>query len=138
LRARIPRLYEPAKSDLCYATTNRQMALRAIANRCEAIIVVGGANSSNSRRLVEVARAAGCPKTALVQDVAGLELSFFEGVTTLGVTAGASTPEILVQEVIEYLDESFSIDLDEIVTTTEDTHFNLPRFPERKVRRAGQ
>jgi 4-hydroxy-3-methylbut-2-enyl diphosphate reductase len=114
------------------------MALRAIANRCEAIIVVGGANSSNSRRLVEVARAAGCPKTALVQDVAGLELSFFEGVTTLGVTAGASTPEILVQEVIEYLDESFSIDLDEIVTTTEDTHFNLPRFPERKVRRAGQ
>ena len=130
LRHVIPRLFEPSKSDLCYATTNRQMALRAIASRCDAAIVVGGANSSNSRRLVEVARSAGCPKAILVETAAELESSFFDGVNTLGVTAGASTPETLVRDVIDHLAKHFTIELEEVVSTIEDTHFNLPRFPD--------
>jgi 4-hydroxy-3-methylbut-2-enyl diphosphate reductase len=129
LRARIPRLHEPSKSDLCYATTNRQAAVRAIAHRCEAVVVIGGANSSNSRRLVEVARNAGCTKAVLVQDAGGLELSFLDGVNTLGLTSGASTPEVLVQELIARLAARFAINVKEIVSVTEDTHFKLPRFP---------
>ena len=136
LRRRIPRLYEPSKSDLCYATTNRQMAVRAIAKRCEAIVVVGGAHSSNSRRLVEVARIAGCPKSVLVETAAELELSFLAGITRLGVTAGASTPEILIRELIEYLAAHFAIDVEEIVTATEGTHFNLPWLPQPEANHA--
>ena len=128
LRARIPRLHEPPRSDLCYATTNRQMAVRAIANRCDAIVVVGGANSSNSRRLVEVARIAVCPKAVLVQNAGGLPPSFLNRVTTLGLTAGASTPEVSVQEILQSLARRFTVTVEEIVTTAEGTHFNLPRF----------
>jgi 4-hydroxy-3-methylbut-2-enyl diphosphate reductase len=138
LRARIPRLYEPSKSDLCYATTNRQMAVRAIASRCEAIVVVGGTNSSNSRRLVEMARIAGCPKAVLVETSSGLDASFLKGVATLGVTSGASTPEVLVQELIGDLAARFAINVEEIVTATEGIHFSLPRFPVRAASRARQ
>jgi len=78
LRRRIPRLHEPDKSDLCYATTNRQMAVRAIASRCEAIVVIGGAHSANSHRLVEIARIAGCPKAVLVETSSGLDAALKE------------------------------------------------------------
>jgi 4-hydroxy-3-methylbut-2-enyl diphosphate reductase len=138
LRARIPRLYEPSKSDLCYATTNRQMAVRGIASRCDAIVVIGGAHSANSRRLVEMARIAGCPKAVLVETASELEASFLEGVATLGVTSGASTPEILVQELIGDLAARFAINVEEIVTATEGIHFSLPRFPVRAASRARQ
>ena len=131
LRRRIPRLHEPDKSDLCYATTNRQMAVRAIASRCEAIVVIGGAHSANSRRLVEIARIAGCPKAVLVETSSGLDAAFLKGVATLGVTSGASTPEVLVQELIDDLAARFAINVEEIVTATEGIHFGLPRFPER-------
>jgi 4-hydroxy-3-methylbut-2-enyl diphosphate reductase len=138
LRRRIPRLYEPDKSDLCYATTNRQMAVRTLASRCDAIVVIGGAHSANSRRLVEMARVAGCPKAVLVETASGLDASFLEGVTTLGVTSGASTPEVLVRELIDNLAARFAVDFAEIVTATEGIHFSLPRFPVRAVSRARQ
>jgi 4-hydroxy-3-methylbut-2-enyl diphosphate reductase len=138
LRRRIRTLYEPDKSDLCYATTNRQMAARGIASRCDAIVVIGGAHSANSRRLVEMARIAGCPKAVLVETASKLEASFLEGVATLGVTSGASTPEVLVQELIDDIAARFAINVEEIVTATEGTHFSLPRFLERAASRARQ
>jgi 4-hydroxy-3-methylbut-2-enyl diphosphate reductase len=136
LRDRIPRLHEPPISDICYATSNRQAALAAIAPRCDAVVVIGGANSANSRRLVETARSAGCRKAMLIGRAADLDLSFLGGVGTLGATSGASTPEILMEELIEYLSKHFDLDIEEIVSATEATRFNLPRFPERGVHAA--
>ena len=89
LRRRIPQLHEPSRADICYATTNRQVAIRAIAPRCDATIVIGGSKSSNSRRLVEIAGDAGCPKAVLIENVADLHPLFFKGVSTVGVTSGA-------------------------------------------------
>jgi 4-hydroxy-3-methylbut-2-enyl diphosphate reductase len=134
LRDRIPRLHEPPISDICYATSNRQAALAAIAPRCEAVVVIGGANSANSRRLVETARRAGCRKAILIGRAAELDLSFFSGVGTFGATSGASTPEILMEELVEHLSRHFEITIEEIVSATEATRFNLPRFPERGAR----
>jgi 4-hydroxy-3-methylbut-2-enyl diphosphate reductase len=129
LRRRIPRLHEPRKSDVCYATSNRQTALEAIVHRCDAVVVVGGTNSSNSRRLVEIARNAGCPKAILVACAAELDLSFLDGIGTLGATSGASTPEILIQDLVEYLSDHFAVSVEEVVSATEVTRFNLPHFP---------
>jgi 4-hydroxy-3-methylbut-2-enyl diphosphate reductase len=119
LRRRIARLYEPAKTDICYATTNRQRAVTAIAPRCDAVIVIGGANSSNSRRLVEIASDAGCRKAILIESADKLDPIFLNGVSTLGITSGASTPEILVTELIDHLSNQFEVGVDEVVTATE-------------------
>lgn len=130
LRDRIPWLHEPPRSDVCYATTNRQAALRAITHRCEAVVVIGGSNSSNSRRLVEIARNAGCPNAMLISRAAELDLSSLNGISTLGATSGASTPEKLMREFLDYLARHFTLNIEEIVVNTETMHFNLPHFPD--------
>src|SRR5437763_47714 len=126
LRGRIPKLHEPSKNDICYATTNRQMAVAAIAPLCDAVIVIGGSNSSNSRRLVEIACDAGCRKAILIESVDGLDPLFLNGVTTLGITSGASTPEVLVMELIQHLSNHFEVSVAEIAIATEEVRFRLP------------
>ncbi|MBU0725820.1 MAG: 4-hydroxy-3-methylbut-2-enyl diphosphate reductase [Alphaproteobacteria bacterium] len=127
LRARFPGIAAPKKEDICYATTNRQQAVKTIAARCDAIIVLGAPNSSNSKRLVEVARVAGCPKAMLLQRAEQLDWSFLEGVQRLGITAGASAPEVLVDELIEACRTRFAVTVEEVITAEEDVHFKLPR-----------
>ena len=126
LRRRISPLHEASKSDICYATTNRQRAVAAIAPRCNAVIVVGGSNSSNSRRLVEIACDAGCRKAILIERADGLDPLFLNDVSTLGITSGASTPEVLVTELIEHLSAHFELSVEEIVIATEEVQFRLP------------
>ena len=126
LRGRIPKLHEPSKNDICYATTNRQRAVAAIAPHCDAVIVIGGSNSSNSRRLVEIACDAGCRKAILIDSVEGLDPLFLKGVTTMGITSGASTPEVLVMELIQHLSDHFEVSVEEIAIATEEVRFRLP------------
>jgi 4-hydroxy-3-methylbut-2-enyl diphosphate reductase len=127
LRRRFPDIVGPRREDICYATTNRQQAVKAIAARVDAILVVGAPNSSNSMRLVEVARNVGCARAALIQRAAEIDWSFFDGVERLGLTAGASAPEILVQEVIEACRARFAVSVEQASVTREDVRFNLPR-----------
>ncbi len=127
LKRRFPKIHGPKKEDICYATTNRQQAVKAIAARCNAILVVGAANSSNSQRLVEVARKLGCGKAMLVQRAADIDWTQIEGVRALGVTAGASAPEILVEEVIAACRERYDVTLEEVTVTAENVQFKLPR-----------
>ena len=127
LRRRFPDIVGPRKDDICYATTNRQHAVKELAARADAVLVVGAPNSSNSRRLVEVALGAGCGQALLIQRARDIDWSMLAGVTTLGITAGASAPESLVQEVIDAARERFALCVEELVVTREDVHFNLPR-----------
>ncbi len=127
LKERFPAIAAPHKEDICYATTNRQEAVKAIAGRCDAMLVVGAPNSSNSMRLVEVATRAGTPKAKLVQRAADIDWDWLEGVGCLGITAGASAPEVLVREVIDALGERFDVSLEEDETCREDVRFKLPR-----------
>ena len=127
LTRRFPEVVGPRKEDICYATTNRQAAVKAIAKRAEAIIVVGAPNSSNSMRLVEVAAAAGCDRARLVQRAAEIDWSWLTGIRRLGITAGASAPEVLVQEVIAACRQRYDVAIEEVHVTNEDVHFNLPR-----------
>ena len=126
LRGRISDLHEPSKSDICYATTNRQRAVAAIAPRCDAVIVIGGSNSSNSRRLLEIACDGGCRKAILIESVEVLDALFLNGVTTLGITSGASTPEVLVIELLQHLSDHFEVSVEEIAIATEEVRFRLP------------
>jgi 4-hydroxy-3-methylbut-2-enyl diphosphate reductase len=127
LKRRFPSIRGPNKADICYATTNRQEAVQAIAPRVDALFVVGAANSSNSKRLVEVARAAGCEKAFLVADAGEIDWPALDGVATLGLTAGASAPEILVQGLIEALSERFRTHVEEVSIREEDVHFSIPK-----------
>ena len=127
LRRRFPKIHGPKKEDICYATTNRQQAVKAIAARCDAILVVGAPNSSNSQRLVEVARKLGCGKAMLVQRAADIDWTQIADVRALGVTAGASAPEILVEEVIAACRERYDVVLEEVTVTSENVQFKLPR-----------
>ena len=127
LRSRFPEIDGPKKEDICYATTNRQQAVKAIASECEAMLVVGSPNSSNSARLVEVATKAGCAYAALVQRAANIDWEELQGVTRLGITAGASAPEILVEEVVAECRRRFDVTIQEITVTREDVQFKLPR-----------
>jgi 4-hydroxy-3-methylbut-2-enyl diphosphate reductase len=127
LKQRFPGIDSPRREDICYATTNRQAAVRAITPDCDALIVIGAPNSSNSNRLVEVARAAGCTRTTMIERAAELDFSWLEGVRRLGVTAGASAPELLVQELIEVCRAHFTVTVEEAQFVTEDISFSLPR-----------
>jgi 4-hydroxy-3-methylbut-2-enyl diphosphate reductase len=127
LQRRFPAIHGPKKEDICYATTNRQQAVKAIAERCDAMLVLGAPNSSNSMRLVEVAKAAGCPRAWLVQRAADIDWSWLEGVSCLGVTAGASAPELLVQEALAACRQRFAVSIEEVSVTVENVHFKLPR-----------
>ena len=127
LKRRFPSIHGPRKEDICYATTNRQQAVKAIAEKCDLMLVIGAPNSSNSRRLVEVALVAGCANAYLVQKAAEIDWAWFDGIDTVGITSGASAPEILVQEVIGAVRDRFDITTSEVSVTTETTHFKLPR-----------
>jgi 4-hydroxy-3-methylbut-2-enyl diphosphate reductase len=127
LQARFPGISGPRKDDICYATTNRQAAVKAIAKQCDVLIVVGAPNSSNSLRLVEVAEAAGCARAVLVQRAATINWEDFEGIATLGLTASASAPEVLVTEIIDAFRSRFDVLLENVVHTEEHVTFNLPR-----------
>ena len=127
LQARFPLIVGPHKEDICYATTNRQEAVKAIAAQVERLIVVGAPNSSNSLRLVEVAERNGCPKSVLVQRSADIPWAMFDGIATLGLTAGASAPEVLVNEIVEAFRQRFDVTIREVVTRQERVAFNVPR-----------
>jgi 4-hydroxy-3-methylbut-2-enyl diphosphate reductase len=129
LRARFPRLLDPPGDDICYASQNRQNAVKAIAARCDLVLVVGSANSSNSIRLVEVAKDAGARAAYLVDDGAGLREEWFAdeaGVGTVGVTAGASAPEYAVGNLLEALARRGFSDVEEVAATVETVTFELP------------
>jgi 4-hydroxy-3-methylbut-2-enyl diphosphate reductase len=126
LRDRFPGIEGPAKEDICYATTNRQAAVKAVAARSELVIVVGAPNSSNSVRLREVAERAGAPRAVMVQRGAELDPAIADGCTTIGITAGASAPELLVQEVVDRLRERFAVTTEDLTVATEDVIFRLP------------
>lgn len=127
LKRRFPNIIGPHKADICYATTNRQEAVKELAPLCDMLLVVGAPNSSNSQRLVEVARKSGCANSMLVQRAAEIDWSLLDGVETLGITAGASAPEVLVQEVISAFRERYSVTVDSIETRTESVSFKIPR-----------
>ncbi len=126
LRARFPDIQCPRKEDICYATTNRQEAVKTMAARCDALLVVGAPNSSNSQRLVEVARKAGCASAQLIQRAAEIDWQALDGVRTLGITAGASAPEVLVEEVLGACSERFETEIVQIDGAVENVTFKLP------------
>jgi 4-hydroxy-3-methylbut-2-enyl diphosphate reductase len=125
LKEKYPRIHSPEKEDICYATTNRQSAVRQIAGECDLILVVGSQNSSNSKRLVETAEQRGV-KGYLIDDVSCVRTEWFENVNTVLITAGASAPEHLVQEVIDLLRARYGATVEERTITTEDLEFELP------------
>jgi 4-hydroxy-3-methylbut-2-enyl diphosphate reductase len=127
LRRRFPQIAGPHREDICYATTNRQDAMKRIAPRADLVLVIGAPNSSNSVRLVEVALKAGARDAMLIQRACDIDWSRLEDVTTLGLSAGASAPELLVNEVIAALRERFDVAIEETTVTREDVAFNLPR-----------
>ncbi len=126
LHERFPEITDPAKDSICYATTNRQGAVKAVAARSELVVVVGAPNSSNSVRLREVAERAGAPRAVMVQRGADLDPAIADGCATIGISAGASAPEILVQEVVERLRERFEVTTEEVTVALEDVIFRLP------------
>ena len=126
LQRRFPAIVGPKGEDICYATSNRQSAVKAIAGRCDLVIVIGAPNSSNSLRLVEVAERAGTP-ARLVQRAEEIDFNWLDGVTTLGITAGASAPEVLVRQFISRISERFEVREDQVVTAEESITFKLPR-----------
>lgn len=127
LTSRFPNIVAPHKEDICYATTNRQEAVKAIAPRAEAMLVIGAPNSSNSMRLVEVAERAGCMYAALVQRAADIDWAALGSPATVGLTAGASAPDVLVDEVIAAFREHFDVTLEMAETVRESVQFKLPR-----------
>jgi 4-hydroxy-3-methylbut-2-en-1-yl diphosphate reductase len=126
LQSRFPDIIAPKGEDICYATSNRQDAVKAIAGQCGLVLVIGAPNSSNSLRLVEVAERSGA-KAFLVQRASDLNAEWFDGVETIGLTAGASAPEILVREVINKLSQYFDLDEQQVTTAQENITFKLPR-----------
>ena len=125
LEERFPQLTNPRKEDICYATTNRQTAVKEVAKHADRVIVIGAPNSSNSMRLVEVSEKGGC-SARLVQRAADIDWAWLNGATTVGITAGASAPEILVEEVIEALKERYSASVELVTTAEEDVVFKVP------------
>ncbi len=128
LQKKFPDIKGPRKEDICYATTNRQAAMKAIAPLSDAVIVIGAPNSSNSNRLVEVAALNGCEKAQLVQGVQDIDWAWLDGVGALGLSAGASAPEILVDEVIAAARARFDVTVEEVAITREDVHFKVPKI----------
>lgn len=128
LRARFPSIVGPHKEDICYATTNRQEAVKAMAPNCDAMLVVGAPNSSNSKRLVEVGARAGCAYAQLVQRAADIDWRALEGIRTVGITAGASAPEVLIDEVVDAFRARYAVTVEKVVTAEENVEFKVPRI----------
>ncbi len=127
LQARFPAIIGPHKEDICYATTNRQAAVKAIAGRIDALLVIGAPNSSNSLRLVEVGRAAGCAYAQLVQRATDIDWRALDGIGSVGITAGASAPEVLVNEVIDAFRARYDTTVEIVETAQEHVEFKVPR-----------
>ena len=128
LKTRFPTIVGPHKEDICYATSNRQAAVKEIAPEVDAILVIGAPNSSNSQRLVEVAKKAGCENSQMVQRAAEINWNSLMNIKSVGITAGASAPEILVNEVVDALKERFEIKTHLVETATESVNFKVPRI----------
>jgi 4-hydroxy-3-methylbut-2-enyl diphosphate reductase len=127
LKDRFPNIVGPHKEDICYATTNRQEAVKAVAPKCDALLVVGAPNSSNSKRLVEVASKAGCAYAQLVQRATDIDWRALDGIKAVGVTAGASAPDVLIQEVIDAFRDRFDTTVEVVETAKENVEFKVPR-----------
>ncbi len=127
LQDRFPAIVGPHKEDICYATTNRQEAVKAMAPKCDAMLVVGAPNSSNSKRLVEVGRKAGCSYAQLVQRATDIDWRALQGVSSVGITAGASAPEELINEVIDAFKDRFDVQQKLVETAVENVEFKVPR-----------
>ena len=128
LEARFPQIVGPHKEDICYATTNRQEAVKAMAPNCDAMLVVGAPNSSNSKRLVEVGARAGCAYAQLVQRAVDIDWRALDGIGSVGITAGASAPEVLINEVIDAFRDKFDVTVKDVVTAEENVEFKVPRI----------
>lgn len=128
LKTRFPTIVGPHKEDICYATSNRQAAVKEIAPEVDALLVIGAPNSSNSQRLVEVAKKAGCENSQMVQRAAEINWNSLRNIKSVGITAGASAPEILVNEVVDALKERFEIKTHLVETATESVNFKVPRI----------
>lgn len=127
LKEKFPTIHGPRKEDICYATTNRQQAIKTLSEMVEALIVIGAPNSSNSMRLVEVAKNSGCKEARLYQRASEIDWDWLKGKTCVGLSAGASAPEVLVDEVIDACKEHFSVVVEEVKVIEETLSFNLPR-----------
>ena len=134
LEKKFPNIHGPHKEDICYATTNRQESVKSVAPHCDMVLVVGAPNSSNSQRLVEVAKTAGSRQSMLVQRASEIDWDAMAGVKTLGVTAGASAPEVLVNEVVDAFRARYNVTVETIKTKDENVEFKLPR----QLRREGE
>ena len=128
LKTRFPTIVGPHKEDICYATSNRQAAVKEIAPEVDALLVIGAPNSSNSQRLVEVAKKAGCENSQMVQRAAEINWNLLMNIKSVGITAGASAPEILVNEVVHALKERFEVKTHLVETATESVNFKVPRI----------
>jgi 4-hydroxy-3-methylbut-2-enyl diphosphate reductase len=128
LQARFPAIIGPHKEDICYATTNRQAAVKAVAPKIDALLVIGAPNSSNSKRLVEVGSAAGCAYSQLIQRASDIDWRALQGIRAVGVTAGASAPEVLVNEVIDAFRARFATTVEMVETAVENVEFKVPRI----------
>ena len=128
LQNRFPKIIGPHKEDICYATTNRQEAVKAIAPLSDALLVVGAPNSSNSKRLVEVASRAGCSYAQLVQRATDIDWRALHGIKSVGITAGASAPDVLIQEVVDAFSEHYEVIVQTVETTQENVSFKVPRI----------
>ena len=128
LKTRFPEIVGPHKEDICYATTNRQKAVKAIAPLSDALLVVGAPNSSNSKRLVEVASKAGCEYSQLVQRAKDIDWRALKSVKSIGVTAGASAPDVLIQEVVEAFSNHYNVKVEYVETAQENVNFKVPRI----------
>ena len=127
LQARFPSIVGPHKEDICYATTNRQEAVKAMAAKTPAMLVIGAPNSSNSKRLVEVGAKAGCSYAQLVQRATEIDWRALEGITSIGITAGASAPEVLINEVIDAFKDRYEVSVEMVETAVENVEFKVPR-----------
>ncbi|WP_406720304.1 4-hydroxy-3-methylbut-2-enyl diphosphate reductase [Thioclava litoralis] len=127
LQKRFPKIVGPAKEDICYATTNRQAAVKAIAPKIDALLVIGAPNSSNSRRLVEVGSSEGCSYSQLVQRATDIDWRALEGISSIGITAGASAPEVLINEVIDAFRDRYDVTVEQVETAQERVEFKVPR-----------
>ncbi|MEL6233534.1 MAG: 4-hydroxy-3-methylbut-2-enyl diphosphate reductase [Pseudomonadota bacterium] len=128
LQARFPAIVGPHKEDICYATTNRQEAVKTMAPKIDALLVIGAPNSSNSKRLVEVGRRAGCGYAQLVQRATDIDWRALEGIRSVGITAGASAPEVLVDEVVDAFRARYAMQLEVVETAVENVEFKVPRI----------
>ena len=127
MKERFPKIKEPIKEDICYATTNRQMAVKNIAKKCDMFFVIGSRNSSNSVRLVEVAKKSGCSNSQLIHSESEIPYDLIEKSKIIGISSGASAPEILVDNFINELKNRFTVSIDEVEIIKEDVVFKIPK-----------